>query len=65
MSECTTSHLVISAVVLPPAVVEARRALGIAAGNARKRCQAEIMASPTWYWIMPRSPRLAATKKGA
>ncbi|EOX2015163.1 hypothetical protein [Escherichia coli] len=51
--------------VIPPAVVEARRARGVAAGHARKRRLAEVMASPTWYWSRRESPRLATTKKGA
>ncbi|EBF9809086.1 hypothetical protein FIF06_22680 [Salmonella enterica subsp. enterica] len=50
---------------IAPAVVEARRARGVAAGHARKRRLAEVMASPTWYWSRRESPRLATTKKGA
>lgn len=64
MSEFAVSRLVIPHVVIPPAVVEARRARGVAAGHARKRRLAEIMASPAWFWRYPQSPRLATTKKG-
>lgn len=63
MSEFAVSRLVIPHVVIPPAVVEARRARGVAAGHARKRRLAEIMASPAWFWRYPQSPRLATTKK--
>lgn len=65
MSEFAVSRLVIPEVVITPAVVEARRARGIAAGLARKRRLAEVMASPTWFWTRCESPRLATTKKGA
>ena len=65
MSEFAVSRLVIPHVVIPPAVVEARRARGVAAGHARERRLAEVMASPTWYWSRRESPRLATTKKGA
>ncbi|HBC9443080.1 TPA: hypothetical protein KFH99_004571 [Escherichia coli] len=65
MSEFAVSRLVIPHVVIPPAVVEARRARGVAAGHARKRRLAEVMASPTWYWSRRESTRLATTKKGA
>ena len=65
MSEFAVSRLVIPHVVIPPAVVEARRARGVAAGHARKRRLAEVMASPTWSWPRRESPRLTTTKKGA
>ncbi|MGG8998488.1 hypothetical protein ACQ9AQ_24230 [Escherichia coli] len=65
MSEFAVSRLVIPHVVIPPAVVEARRVRGVAAGHARKRRLAEVMASPTWYWSRRESPRLDTTKKGA
>lgn len=65
MSEFAVSRLVIPYLVIPPAVVDARRARGVAAGHARKRRLAEVMASPTWFWRYPESPRLATTKKGA
>ena len=61
MSEFAVSRLVIPHVVIPPAIVEARRARGVAAGHARKRRLAEVMASPTWYWSRRESPRLATT----
>lgn len=65
MSEFSVSRLVIPYVAIPPAIVETRRARGIAAGHARKRRLAEVMASPTWFWSRRESSHLATIKKGA